>query len=234
LSVGIFEVDSTLRCPFLSDSFDGDAVLNGSLNFSFCLGERKVPPFEYWCEFGLIGILEGDGTRGAELNFSEVSFICDSGCIGCSSSRLVASKRLLRSDNELRRFFFGALTVTSCPGSPIVSSLFELVGRLKASSNAPAIGGLSFDVGRRSLLVPNDIPTSTDFVLVTEALDRLAESPVAGCLACLLRLRQTEGRVSESVLESILESFLLFWRISKLSKAHFFLMEDVFDVTEPV
>lgn len=118
LRVGILEVESILACPFLGDSFE---VWKGSSTFSFWRDERIVRLL--YCEGGLVGILDGGGIRGPELNFSDVCFIWERGCSG-SSSRVAASIRLLRSESELRRFLLGVLRkFSSVSGSPIVRAL---------------------------------------------------------------------------------------------------------------
>lgn len=80
-------------------------------------------------DVGEIGILDGGGTRGAELNFSDVCLLMFRGIVGgsggSSTASISVSMRFLRSESELRRFFLRDLggSSISVSGSPIVSRL---------------------------------------------------------------------------------------------------------------
>ena len=120
----------------------------------------------------------GDGVFGGVTGFASFFWLSTAlrGCKGYHADTVEGSRRDVKSESELRRFFRGKGGGIDGVFSPILLSVhvlrWELPGRDLVSSEEPEVVGRSLEAGREGGSIR--LSESVDLDLIKEAFDKLA------------------------------------------------------------
>lgn len=161
------------------------------------------------------------------IGFASLSWLSTAlrGCKGYHADTVVGSRRDVKSESELRRFFLGKGGGLDGVFSPILLSVlvlrWELPGQDLGSSEEPEVVGRSLEAGREGGSIR--LSESVDLDLTRETFGILL---LPGLFAFLLNVRQIDATFDSG-------SFLLFSRL-KVLKPNRFRSDDAFELIDPV